>query len=123
MLSVCLAAMAMTNMAIRQWASCGGHEMKTRIQAVKSGADHVELQVDDEAAADRVADEAHKKGISSVIGQRRESKESRKHYVVLHGVVDDIWKFLDQTPDFEVVARPGKPRPGICRDSALSRNG
>jgi len=77
--------------------------MKTSIHIVKTGQDHVELQVDDEAAADIVADEAHKKSISPVIGQRRGREITRQHYVVLHGVVRDVMTFLEQNPKFEII--------------------
>jgi hypothetical protein len=77
--------------------------MKTSIHIIKTGQDHVELQVDDEAAADVVADEAHKKDISPVIGQRRGQEITRQHYVVLHGVVRDILTFLEENPRFDIV--------------------
>jgi len=77
--------------------------MKTSIRIVKTVQDHVELQVDDEAAADIVADEAHGKNISPVIGQRRGFEKTRQHYVVLHGVVRDILTFLEQNSRFEIV--------------------
>ena len=79
--------------------------MKTRIQIVKTGADHVELQVDNEAAADLVADEANKKDISPVIGQRQGFENINKHYVVLNGVVDEILAFIRQNPNFEIVGK------------------
>ena len=78
--------------------------MKTRVRIVKTGADHVELEVDDEVAADLVADEANKKDISPVIGQRLGLENTNKHYVILNGVVDDILVFLRQNPNFEIVA-------------------
>ena len=78
--------------------------MKTRVRIVKKGADHVELEVDDEAAADLVADEANKKDISPVIGQRQGLENTNKHFVVLNGVVDDILAFLRKNPNFEIVA-------------------
>jgi len=76
--------------------------MKTHICIVKKGADHVELQVDSEAAAEFVADEAHKHDIKPVIGQRRGFETTATHYVVLNGVVDTIMKFLEQDPNFEI---------------------
>jgi len=80
--------------------------MKTPIRIVKKGVDHVELQVDSEAAADLVADEANKKDIKPVIGQRQGFEETQKHYVVLHGVVDEIMGFLQRNGKFEVSAAP-----------------
>jgi hypothetical protein len=80
--------------------------MKTPIRIVKKGVDHVELQVDSEAAADLVADEANKKDIKPVIGQRQGFEATQKHYVVLHGVVDEVLAFLRQNAKFEVVAAP-----------------
>ncbi len=80
--------------------------MKTLIRIVKKGVDHVELQVDSEAAADLVADEANKKDIKPVIGQRQGLEETQKHYVVLHGVVDEILPFLRQNANFEIVTAP-----------------
>ena len=77
--------------------------MKTRIHIAKRGADHVELQVDSEAAADRVADEANKMNFGPVIGQHRNFEKSGKHYVVLNGVADDIVNFLQEVPEFELV--------------------
>jgi hypothetical protein len=82
--------------------------MKTLIRIVKTGADHVELQVDSESAADLVADEANNKDIKPVIGQRQGFEETQKHYVVLHGVVDDILAFLRGNADFDVVC-PSEP--------------
>lgn len=76
--------------------------MKTHICIVKKGADHVELQVENEAAAELVADEAHAHDIKPVIGQRRGFEDTPIHYVVLNGVVKDILKFLDQNPKFEI---------------------
>ena len=76
--------------------------MNTAIRIVKKGEDHVELQVDDEAAADRVADEANKKNLGPVIGQRKGLEDTGKHYVVLHGVVDEIVTFLEKTPGFKI---------------------
>jgi len=78
--------------------------MPTRVHIVKKGADHVEFRVDSEAAADLLADEANRKVIKPVIGQRRGFENTETHYVVLNGVVDDIMKFLTQDPKFEVVA-------------------
>lgn len=77
--------------------------MKTRIHIAKAGTDHVELQVDDEAAADRVADEGNKMNFGPVIGQHREFETSGKHYVVLNGVATDIIRFLEETPEFDLV--------------------
>jgi len=75
---------------------------KTRIRIVKTGRDHVELQVDDEGAADLVADEAHKQNMSPVIGQRQGLEQTRRHYVVLHGNAHDILAFLEQNAKFEI---------------------
>jgi len=77
--------------------------MPTRIHIVLKGTDHVEVQVDDEAAADRVADEAHKKKLGPVIGQRQGSEHSSRHYVVLNGPGAQIMAFLQATPGFEIV--------------------
>jgi hypothetical protein len=77
--------------------------MKTPIRIVKTGVDHVELQVDSESAADLVADEANKKDIKPVIGQRQGFEETQKHYVVLHGVVHSILAFLRENVTFDVV--------------------
>ncbi len=77
--------------------------MKTRVHIVKTGVDHLELEVDDEAAADLIADEAHKRDIKPVIGQRLEQEHTSRHYVVLHGPISDLMAFLKQDPNFEVV--------------------
>jgi len=77
--------------------------MKTRVQIVKTGEDHVELQVDDEAAADRVTDEGNKMNFGHVIGQHRGFEKSCKHYVVRNGVATDIIKFRECIPDFEII--------------------
>jgi|GEM_PF-6486131 len=77
--------------------------MKTRLHLVKSGVDHLELLVDDETAADLVADEAHKHDIKPVIGQHLGQENTPRHYVVLHGPVDDTMKFLKQDPNFDLV--------------------
>ena len=84
--------------------------MKTPVLIVKKGADHIELRVETEAAADLVADEANKQDIAPVIGQRRGLEETDQHYVVLNGVVDDILRFLEQNPRFEVVEGGAKAR-------------
>ena len=63
--------------------------MQTQIRIVKKGADHVELQVDSEAAADLLADEANRKDIKPVIGQRLGFENTEKHYVVLNGVASE----------------------------------
>ena len=77
--------------------------MKTRVKIVKQGVDHLELEVDNETAADLVADEAHKVDIQPVIGQRQERELTNQHYVVLHGVAGDVMKFLNQNSKFELV--------------------
>jgi hypothetical protein len=78
--------------------------MPVRVHIVKKGADHVEFQVDNEAAADLLADEAQKNDIKPVIGQRRGFENTAKHYVVLNGVADDILKVLRRNPKFELVS-------------------
>ena len=78
--------------------------MTASLRITKRGVDHVELEVDGEAAADLVADEAHKKDIKPVIGQRQGLENTARHYVVLHGVAKDIIDFLEQNPKFKVVS-------------------
>ena len=70
---------------------------------MKKGLDHVELQVDSEAAADLVADEAHKQDISPVIGQRLGFENTNTHYVVLNGVAADMLTFIKQNPNFKII--------------------
>ena len=78
--------------------------METCIRIMKTGTDHVELEVDSEAAADLVADEAHKKDIMPVIGQRQGLETTGKHYVVLHGVAADVIAFIEKNPKFNVIS-------------------
>lgn len=78
--------------------------MKTCLRIMKTGVDHVELQVDSEAAADLVADEANKRNIKPVIGQRQGLENTDKHYVVLHGRAADILAFIEKNQEFKVVA-------------------
>jgi hypothetical protein len=78
--------------------------MKTQVKIVKQGADHVELEVENEMAADLVADEAQKVDIPPVIGQRREREITGEHYVVLHGVARDVMKFLNQNSNFKITS-------------------
>ena len=78
--------------------------MKTCIRIMKRGTDHVELQVDSEAAADLVADEANKQDIKAVIGQRLGLEDSNTHYVILHGVAADMIAFIEKNPKFNVIS-------------------
>src|SRR5258708_5645381 len=83
--------------------SPGESNMRTCIRIMKTGADHVELQVDCEAAADLVADEANKQSIKPVIGQRQGLEKTNKHYVVLHGRAADILAFIEKSQKFKVI--------------------
>jgi hypothetical protein len=78
--------------------------MKTCIRIMKRGTDHVELQVDSEAAAELVADEANKKDIKPVIGQRMGLEKTNLHYIVLHGVAADMIAFIEKNPKFSVIS-------------------
>lgn len=78
--------------------------MKTCLRIMKTGTDHIELQVDNEAAADLVADEANKQRIKPVIGQRQGLENTNKHYVVLHGRAADILVFIEKSQKFKVIA-------------------
>ena len=78
--------------------------MKTCIRIMKRGTDHVELQVDSEAAAELVADEANKQDIKPVIGQRQGLEETNLHYIVLHGVAADMIAFIENNRKFHVIS-------------------
>jgi hypothetical protein len=78
--------------------------MTVSIRIVKKGTDHIELQVDSKAAADLIADEANKKDIKPVIGQRQGLENTQKHYVMLHGVAVDVIEFVEKNPKFKVIA-------------------